>query len=181
MINDEKTKKIPITDIISKKKINFLPIWQPKEEQNVDGLVEGSTNEKEMECAFVELSMEESDGQKRKLKFNYLDLYSFIYFIGDEELRRQLALRYERKIVYMPYEVTFKIDEEEKKAGFAKRRIELPIDEVAMAMVRARAMTLGGESPVESESQLNYWRTHKITNIPDQVKEKYESTKEVNS
>lgn len=177
--NNEKKTNWSVTELLSKKKVDFQPIWQEKDEQNVDGLENPADAHKEMECAFVELTAKDVDDRDIKLKFNYLDLYGFIYFIGNEELRRQLALRYERQIVYMPYEVTFKIDEVEKIAGIAKRRIELPIDEVAMAMVRARAMVLSGETQAESDEQLETWRNTKINNLPEQIKEKYEiKTKE---
>ncbi len=171
--NNKKTKW-SVTDLLSKNKIDFTPVWQEKDEQNVDGLENPDAATKETECGFIEVVAKDVDGRDVKMKFNYLDLYGFIYFIGNEELRRQLALRYERQIVYMPYEVTFRIDEEEKKAGLAKRRIELPIDEVAMAMVRARAMVLSGETQADSEEQLKNWRETKINNLPDQIKEKYE-------
>lgn len=173
----EKNKKTEwsVTDLISKLKVVFKPIWQEKEEQNVDGLENPTEATRETECAFIEVTVKDEEGKERLMKFNYLDLYGFIYFIGNEELRRQLALRYERDIVYLPYEVTFRIDEEEKKAGVAKRRIELPIDEVAMAMVRAKAMVLEGSTQAESDEQLKVWRTTKINNIPNQIKETYET------
>lgn len=175
MITDKK-KKWSVTDLLSKSKVVFTPIWQEKDEQNLDGLENPETATKETECAFIEVVTKDEEGKELKMKFNYLDLYGFIYFIGNEELRRQLALRYERQIAYMPYEVTFKIDENEKRTGFAKRRIELPIDEVAMAMVRARAMVLSGETKADSDTQLDEWRKNKISNLPDQIKEKYDDT-----
>jgi len=176
MENKEKKTNWSVTELLSERKVEFQPIWQEKDEQNVDGLENPTDVTKEMECAFVEVTVKDEEGKETKLKFNYLDLYGFIYFIGNEELRRQLALRYERKIVYMPYEVTFRIDEEEKKKSLATRRIELPIDEVAMAMVRAKAQILSGKSPVESEKELEFWREHQISNLPDQIKETYDAT-----
>lgn len=164
-----------VTDLLSKLKVDFKPIWQEKDEQNVDGLENPTEATKETECAFIEVNVKDEEGKEKLMKFNYLDLYGFIYFIGNEELRRQLALRYERDIVYLPYEVTFKIDDAEKAAGVAKRRIELPIDEVAMAMVRAKAMVLEGSAQADSDEQLEIWRTNKINNLPNQIKETYES------
>lgn len=170
-----------VTDLLSgDKKISFFPIWQDKDEQNTDGLENPTEAKKETECAFIEITVKDVDNKDVKVKLHYLDLYGFIYMIGNEELRRQLALRYERQIVYMPYEVTFKIDEAEKKEGVARRRIELPIDEVAMAMVRARAQLLEGKSPVESAEELQYWREKKISNLDEQIKEKYEKREEGN-
>lgn len=177
MTTNKRTKKWSVTELLSQRKVDFLPIWQEKEEQNTDGLENPTEAEKETECAFIEVTVKDEEGKETKLKFNYLDLYGFIYIIGNEELRRQLALRYEREIVYMPYEVTFRIDEEEKKTGVAKRRIELPVDEVAMAMVRAKAMILEGATEEESAEQLKIWRETKISNIDEQIKEKYEAIK----
>ena len=165
-------KKWSVTDLESKQKVGFQAVWEEKDEQNTDGLENPEVAKKEIECAFIEITSKDAQGNDVKLKFNYLDLYGFVYFIGNEELRRQLALRYERQIVYMPYEVTFKIDEEEKAAGIAKRRITLSIDEVAMAMVRARAMVLEGSSQAESDEQLKQWRENKINNLPTQIKER---------
>lgn len=173
--NNTKKTVWSVTDLLSKLKVDFKPIWQEKDEQNVDGLENPTEATKETECAFIEVTVKDEEGKERLMKFNYLDLYGFIYFIGNEELRRQLALRYERDIVYLPYEVTFKIDDAEKAAGVAKRRIELPIDEVAMAMVKAKAMVLEGSTQAESDEQLEVWRTTKINNIPNQIKETYEN------
>lgn len=171
-------KKWSVTDLESKKKVDFYPIWQEKDEQNVDGLENPAEATKETECAFIEVVAKDAEDRELKMKFNYLDLYGFIYFIGNEELRRQLALRYERQIVYMPYEVTFNLSVDEKTSGVAKRRIELPIDEVAMAMVRARVQVLSGESPDVSAEELEHWRSHKINNLTEQIKEPYEERKE---
>lgn len=74
--------------------------------------------------------------------FNFLNLYMFVYFVANEELRQSLALRYERQINYIPYDVLFKLSPEEKKEGIVKRRIELPVDQLAMAIARNEAFKL---------------------------------------
>lgn len=176
-MTDNKKTTWSVTDLNSKDKVDFVPIWQEKEDQEIGGLENPADSKKEVECAFIEINAKDIDGKELKMKFNYLDLYGFIYMTGNEELRRQLALRYERKIVYVPYNVSFKIDASEKRKGYAHRRIELHLDEVAMAMVKAKAQLLEGKSPVDSEEELQMWREHKITNLDDQIKEQYEQRK----
>ena len=82
MSNPEEKKKIwSVTDLNSKKKIEFNPIWQEKDEQNVDGLDANIETKKETECAFIEIVVKDTQGNDLTMKFNYLDLYGFIYFI----------------------------------------------------------------------------------------------------
>lgn len=179
MTNPEKEKVTTwsVTDLNSERKVDFFPVFQEKEDQETDGLENPAEAKKETECAFIEITAKDAEGKEMKMKFNYLDLYGFIYMTGNEELRRQLALRYERKIVYVPYNVSFKLDASEKRKGYAHRRIELHLDEVAMAMVKSKAQLLEGKSPVDSEEELQMWREHKITNLDDQIKEQYELRK----
>lgn len=74
--------------------------------------------------------------------FNFLNLFTFIYFCANEELRQQLAQRYERKVNYLPYDVTFKLSSNERASGTVKRRIELPVGEIIMAIARNEAFKL---------------------------------------
>lgn len=114
---------------------HFYPVWHVRKEAE-KGLeeMEGST-EADIECRWIDIEVEK-DGKTERVRFNYLDLYMFLYFTANEELRKNLAMRYERKVNYIPYDVTFKISPEEKEAGLAKRRIQLPVDEIAMAIAR---------------------------------------------
>ena len=71
---------------------------------------------------------------------NYLDLFMFCYFIGNEEQRRKLLNLQMRTIREIPYDVTFVVSSEEKDKGVAKRRIVLPIDDIIhyYALMEAR-------------------------------------------
>lgn len=99
--------------------------------------IDESSQEPKVECKRVDIKV---DG--KMYTFDFANLYQFIYFIANEELRRSLLLRYERKVNYIPYEVTFKISEDEKAMGVAKRRIELTVDEITMAIARNEALKL---------------------------------------
>jgi len=80
--------------------------------------------------------------EDKAYKFNFVNLFQFIYFISNEELRQSLALRYQRRINKIPYDLSFKLDKEEIEKGFAKRRVELPVDEITMAIARNEAFKL---------------------------------------
>ena len=108
----------------------FLPIFGYKEATDQDsGEMKG-----EIECHNIQIKIKD-----KTYTFNYLNLYMFMYFVSNEELRQKLMQRYEKQVYEIPYDVTFKITKEEKEEGIAKRRIKLKIDEIAMAMVRSEA------------------------------------------
>lgn len=88
-------------------------------------------SEGEVECRYVDITVDD-----KTYRFNYLDLYMFTYFCANEELRQRLQQHYERKVEYIPYEVDFALTEDEKKRGVVTRRIELPVDDVAMAYAK---------------------------------------------
>lgn len=110
-------------------RVEFFPVFEtiddPKDTTQIAG---------DAECTYVQIKV----GDKT-MTFNYLDLYMFMYFISSEELRVNLSKRYERNISMIPYEVEFKIDKQEAERGFAKRRIEVPVDEITMAIARNEA------------------------------------------
>lgn len=114
------------------KKLEFFPIFE----------VNGETGD--TEARYVEIL---TDG-KYSVVMNWLDLFMFVYFVANEELRRNLAARYERNVNMIPYDVTIKVSPEEAKSGIAKRRVELPVDELTMAIARNEAwkMFLGQKS-----------------------------------
>lgn len=112
-------------------RFDFTPVWQV-----LDREVAGASG-KDVECQYIKVRVGEKD-----YTFNYLDIFMFIYFTANEELRKNLAMRYERKVYYIPYDVTFKLDAREKEEGMAKRRIELPIDDLTMAIARNEALSL---------------------------------------
>lgn len=105
----------------------FTPIFQINPE-NKDDL-------KEIECTHIEI--QNIDEENAPIySFNYINLFQFIYFIANEELRQQLLQRAQRTVNYIPYDVMFTLDEEEKRKGVAKRRINLSVDEITMAVAR---------------------------------------------
>lgn len=169
-----KRKDWQVKDLLTGNKVTFVPILE-EVETNTDGLRNPEEAKKEVECNYIEVTAKATDGSDIKLKFNYLDLYGFIYFIGNEDLRRQLALRYERDIVYMPYDVSFRVSDDEKTSGYAHRRIELPVDDVAMAMARAKLRVKEGMSQEDSDKELSEWRKQKISDVNNRIKEQFEN------
>lgn len=114
-------------------KITFIPMFEVVEKPDDTSQVAG-----DVECTYVQVIKEGKNG-KETMTFNYLDIYMFMYFTASEELRQNLAQRYERNVSMIPYEVEFTLDPKEKETGKAKRRIELPVDEITMAVARNEA------------------------------------------
>ena len=114
------TKKWTIKTL-ENKKFNFYPVFIADTQGNV-------------KCGRV--IMKEGEN---KYSFNFLDLLMFVYFVGDEEQRQKLLNVQSKIIKEIPYDVTFKIDNAEKEAGIAKRRIMLPLDGVVAAYCRDEA------------------------------------------
>ena len=104
-----------------KKKLEFYPMF----EITPDGKVEAQT-----------VLIKEG---KNKYTLNYLDLLMFCYFIGNEEQRMSLLDIQSKKIVEIPFDVTFKISKQERIKGVAKRRVVLPVDELVVSLARAEA------------------------------------------
>lgn len=107
----------------------------------------GVNEEKETICQTV--IMREGDNE---YIINYLDLMMFCYFIGSEEHRMKLANTELKKVREIPYDVTFKISQDEKKAGIAKRRIVLTIDELIAAYCRNEAMKQNFKNKLKQRS-----------------------------
>lgn len=115
-------------------RFDFFPIWEIPDK---DALKDSVEMGKEIECRWIDIKI----GDKTH-RFNYLDLFMFVYFTANEEMRQNLAMRLERRVTYIPYDVTFKLDKEEKEAGMAKRHIELPVDDITMAIARSESLAL---------------------------------------
>ena len=122
-------------------KFDFYPIFRVRNEEN------------DVECKDIKIKI----GEKEHT-FDFINLYQFIYWCASEELRRGLQMRYERRINNIPYDVSFKLSDDEARDKFAKRRISLPIDELSMAIARNEAFKLwpviknkllGGVKPFE--------------------------------
>jgi hypothetical protein len=138
--------------------LDFQPIFDvatPPEGQDID------PNSKEVECRFVDMTIKAKDGKQMNVRMNYLDMFMFVYMCADEELRQQLQMRYERQAGQIPYEVTFSLNEDEKKTGIAKRLITLTVDEITMAIARSEARLLMGKSKPEFIEQYIARKTKK--------------------
>lgn len=108
-------------------KLQFETVFEPNEETG------------EIEARYLGLRFIDEKGKEKFMKFNWLDIYMFTYFTCNEELRRNLAARYERTVNYIPYDVTIQLSPEEKATGIAKRRVQLQVDELQMAIARNEA------------------------------------------
>lgn len=106
-------------------KVRLTPIF----EQAAEGT--------DVECKSIVIRIKDTD-----YVLNFMNLFQFIYFVSNEELRMGLAQRYQRRVNNLPYDVSFKLSPDEIKNGFAKRRIELPVDEITMAIARNEAWKL---------------------------------------
>jgi len=125
-----KKKGWSVRTVDQKNNVWFYPFFELNTKENL-----AEVADREIECRYVDVVID-----KKTYRFNFLDLFMFVYYCANEELRQQMALRYERKINYIPYDVSFKLSKEERQEGSAKRRIELPIDELAMAIARNDSM-----------------------------------------
>ena len=131
--------------------ISLRPIFVIRE--MAPGQVQMATD-KDVECTMVHLEMRKEGKEALVMDLGFQELFMFVYFCANEELRQALQLRYERKITEIPYEVTFKLDKGEIDAGMAKRLIKLPVDEITMATVRADAQLSAGRANLDS---INEW------------------------
>ena len=137
-------KKWKVRTADKTKEISFFPTFEVRKMEKDEIHI---ATAKDVECTFVDLEFTDDNNPdgKVEMRMNFLDLYMFVYFIANEELRQSLQMRYERKMTQIPYEVTFKLDAEEKERGMAKRTITLGVDEIAMAMARSEAQLLKGK------------------------------------
>lgn len=119
--------------------LEFFPVFEANEETG------------DVEARHIELRFRDEKGRERTLTFNYLDIYMFMYFTANEELRQNLMARHERISNYIPYDVSIKLNDQEKSQGIANRRIELPIDELVMAIARNEAWKLWIKSNAKND------------------------------
>jgi len=124
-------KQWRINSINGEGKLEFSPVFEVSEDTG------------DVETRYLELTFLER-GNLKKMVFNWLDIYMFVYFTCNEELRRNLAARYERQVNYIPYDVTMKVTKEEweSNGGMVKRRVQLPVDELQMAIARNEAFKM---------------------------------------
>lgn len=124
--------------------VSFYPVFVTRDVK--EGFTDGGS-EKEVECTMIHMSMKNiHTGVVMEMDVAYQELFMFMYFCGNEEIRRQLQLRQEKKISHVPYEVTFKLTPEEVDAKMAKRLIRLPVDELTMAIARSDAQLMAGKA-----------------------------------
>lgn len=105
---------------------------------------------KEVECKMVHINLKASDGTEIKGDIGFQELYMFVYYCANEEIRQNLQMRQMKHISQIPYEVTFKLSESEIQAKMAKRLILLPVDEIQMAIARSEAQMLKGKATLGS-------------------------------
>lgn len=125
-----KKKQWRLASLNGEGKLDFFPLFEMSKDTG------------ELETRFLELRFLDERGKEKTMRFNWLDIYMFVYFTCNEELRRNLAARYERNVSYIPYDITLQLSDEEKATGIAKRRVELPVDELQMAIARNEAFKL---------------------------------------
>jgi hypothetical protein len=111
--------------------LEFFPIFVVQDEKG--------DKPGEVEVRNLEMRFTDQKGAVHTMLFDWMNIYMFVYYTANEELRQQLATRYERKVNYIPYDLTISISPDEARAGTAKRRVELPVDELTMAIAREEA------------------------------------------
>jgi hypothetical protein len=122
-----KTKAWRIKDKATQRWLEFYPMFEVSEDTN------------EIECRFIEMKFRDDRNHDHSFTFDWLNIYMFMYYTCNEELRQGLAQRYERKVNYVPYDISIKLSPDEIASGQAKRRVELPVDELTMAIAREEA------------------------------------------
>lgn len=129
-------------------KLEFFPIFENNEETGT------------VEATKIQLRFhDKKTGDLKTLTFNYLDVYMFMYFTANEELRQGLLAKSERKTNYIPYDVRIELSPQEKSQGYANRRVELPIDELTMAIARNEAWKMWMKSQAKMNPRaFNYKR-----------------------
>jgi len=107
-------------------KIKFYPFFAENEEGDV-------------ECIGTKLKIPTDNGSKT-ISLHFENLYQYVYAISNEEHRTRLENMKTRQVRKIPYDVTIKIREDERKAMLIKRRIELPVDELIAAYCQHEAV-----------------------------------------
>ncbi len=121
--------------------ISFFPVFVVQDLK--DGQVMLGTNQ-EVECKQVHIEMKNKAGDIQNYDIGFQELFMFVYYAANEEMRRNLQLQREKKISHIPYEVTFRLSQDEIGAGMAKRLIQLPVDDIIMSIARSEAQLIAG-------------------------------------
>lgn len=147
----------------SGKKISFFPVFTVQDFK--PGEIKLATN-KEVECKEVKIRIsDEKTGKDQDFNLGFQELFMFVYYISNEELRRNLQLRQQRNISHIPYEVTFKLDSNEIKAQMAKRLIRLPVDDITMAIARSSAQLIEGKANLKETVESYFARKKKVKKV----------------
>lgn len=123
------------------KEITWFPVFVVQALK--DGQVMLGTKE-EVECKQVHIEIKDKSGNMQDYDIGFQELYMFVYTCANEEMRRNLQLQREKKITAIPYEVTFRLSKDEIGAGMAKRLIQLPVEDIVMAVARSEAQLITG-------------------------------------
>lgn len=140
MASDLEKKGWTVKTADGQKDIKFIPIFKVTETPEGTAYAGGLT--KEVECRLVDIFVPDENGKELNYQMNYPDLFMFVYMCADEELRRQLQMRWDRQATSIPYEVTFTLSPDEIQSKMAKRLITLTVDEITLAIARAGANKL---------------------------------------
>lgn len=128
----------------SGKTIDFFPVFTV---QDFDASKVTVATTKEVECKEVKIRIsDEKTGKDQDFNLGFQELFMFVYYCANEEIRRAMQLKQERKITEIPYELTFKLSKDEISAGMAKRLVRLPVDEITMAVARSNAQLMAGKA-----------------------------------
>ncbi len=147
-IKADKGWSIKASDGVS---LRFTPVFV------VQGVKEGETKiagNQEVECTMINVKIRDRNGLETTMDIGFQEMYMFLYYCANEEMRQNLMLRVEKQITEIPYEITFKLDKGEKETGMAKRLIKLPVDEITMAIARSEAQLFAGKANL---STMNDW------------------------
>lgn len=132
MVNSEEHEE---GDVIQKSwkvgPVTLRPIFEVIESKD-------ATKKQDVRCTKIGLTMDVEDGKEQppEVIFEFDQLYQFVYFIGAEEVRRDLMQVVMRPVTYIPYDVDFILSNDEAQSKRASRHIELPVDAITMALAR---------------------------------------------
>ena len=146
-VQKDKSWSISASDGVT---IKFTPVFVVNE--MAPGEVHMATD-KDVECAMIHCEMVKN-GETISMDLAFQEIFMFVYYCCNEELRQNLQLRQTKNMTEIPYEVTFKLDKGELEAGMAKRLIKLPVDEITMAIARADSQLMNGKANLQN---INEW------------------------
>lgn len=149
-MSETEKKRWKVRTVDKSREISFFPVFE------INALPDKQISlatDKEVECKFVDVELKDDSGSNISMRLGFQELFMFVYYCANEELRQQMQLRYERQVSQIPYEVTFKLTPEETEKGMAKRLIQLPVDEITMAIARSEAQLLKGKATLGSIEQ----------------------------